>query len=114
MVPLTVLTSVLAVWFAFLGVGKAIGAAPMVERAAHVGFGLGVYRVIGALELAGVIGLLLGLMLPALGALAAAGFLLLLTGAVAAHLRAGDRLSAVVPAIVSALVVVGYLIALLR
>ncbi|MGW6909129.1 DoxX family protein [Streptomyces sp. NPDC054940] len=114
MVPLTVLTSLLAVWFAFLGVGKVMGTAAMAERAAHVGFGVGVYRVIGALELAGVIGLILGLTLPALGALAAAGFLLLLAGAVAAHLRAGDRLPAAAPAIVSALVVAAYLIVLFR
>ena len=40
------------------------------------------YRRIGALELAAAIGLLLGLLQPLIGALAAIGLLLLLTGAV--------------------------------
>ena len=108
---LPVLTAVLAVWFSLLGAGKVLGTGAMAERADHVRFSLGAYRAIGFLELAGVMGLLLGLVVPALGAAAAAGFLVLLAGAVAVHLRAGDRLPALAPAILSAVAVAAYLIA---
>ncbi|WP_200301084.1 DoxX family protein [Streptomyces adelaidensis] len=110
---LVVLTAVLALWFTSLGAGKVLGTPSMAERAAHVGVGLGAYRVIGLLELAGVIGLFLGWAVTGIGVAAAVGFLLLLVGAAAAHLRAGDRLPAVAPAFVSAALVVAYLIVLL-
>ncbi|MEU6352996.1 DoxX family protein [Streptomyces sp. NPDC047072] len=110
----TILTCLLALWFTLLSAGKLLGTAQMAERAAHLGFTVGGYRVIGALELAGVLGLFAGWSVTGLGIVAAAGFLLLLAGAVLAHLRAGDRLPAAAPAILSAVLVVAYLIALLQ
>ncbi|MER5791489.1 DoxX family protein [Streptomyces sp. NPDC059627] len=113
MIALFVLTSILAVWFVLLGAGKVLGLPAMAERAAHVGFTVGGYRIIGLLELAGVLGLFVGWMVTGVGVAAAAGFLLLLTGAALAHLRAGDRPPALVPVIVSAALVAGYLTVLL-
>ncbi|MEU4486745.1 DoxX family protein [Streptomyces purpurascens] len=113
-VALVIITSVLAVWFALLGTGKLLGLPAMAERAAHVGFSLGGYRIIGVLELASVIGLFAGWAVTGLGVAAAVGLLLLLTGAALAHLRAGDRLSALAPAIVSAALVVAYVIVLFQ
>lgn len=108
------LTSLLALFFTLLGAGKLLGTAQMAERAAHVGFTAGGFRVIGALEIAGVVGLFAGWAVTGLGVAAAAGFLLLLVGAVLAHLRAGDKLPAVVPSLVSAALVVAYLVFLLQ
>ncbi|WP_030620365.1 DoxX family protein [Streptomyces fulvoviolaceus] len=113
MTALVILTSVLAVWFTLLGTGKILGLPAMAERAAHAGFTVGAYRVIGVLELAGVISLFTGWAVTGIGVAAATGFLLLLTGAALAHLRAGDRLPALAPAIVSAALVAAYLIVLL-
>ena len=69
--------------FFALGSAKVLALAPMRARAAHLGFSTDAYRAIGALEIAGAAGVLLGLAVPPLGALAAVGLLLLLAGAVA-------------------------------
>ena len=86
---------VLAVVFVVAGVAKIGGALAMREAARHLGFSVGQYRVIGALELAGAIGLLVGLAVPAIGVAAAIGLGLLLIGAGAAHLVRRDRPSRV-------------------
>ena len=54
----------------------------MRARAEHVGFSVSAYRRIGLLEVLGVLGLLVGAFVPVIGALAAAGLLMLLGGAV--------------------------------
>ncbi|MFG3289083.1 DoxX family protein [Streptomyces sp. NPDC048179] len=113
MIPLIAITAVLALWFGLLGVGKVLGTSAMAERAAHVGFRIGTYRVIGILEVAGVIGLFIGWAVTGIGVAAAAGFLLLLAGAALAHLRAGDRWPAIAPAIITAALVAAYLVILL-
>ena len=66
-----VLAVVLAVVFGVAGTAK-IGGAPVMRTAAqHLGYSVDQYRVIGALELAGAIGLLVGLVAPAIGVVAA-------------------------------------------
>lgn len=96
----TTLSILIAAVFAFLGLAKLAAVQPMRERATHVGFGIPAYRRLGALELTGAVGLLTGLALPVIGLAAAIGFLLLLTGAVVAHVRAGDNVKAMIPALV--------------
>jgi hypothetical protein len=71
------------------------------------------YRRIGLLEIAGAIGLLLGAIQPLIGALASAGLLLLLGGAVSAHLRHGDGPHEFAPAVVGGVLVAAYVVALL-
>jgi hypothetical protein len=85
-----ILNVVLAV--AFLGTGaiKLIGNKTSMEMRDHVGVGAQLWRVIGALEVAGAVGLLAGLALPALGIVAAVALSLLLIGAMGAHLRTDD------------------------
>jgi len=56
---------------------------------------------------------LLGLVAPPLGAFAAVGLLLLLAGAVLAHLRNGDQPRLLTPALVAGLLVAAYLVILL-
>ncbi|RSD11782.1 DoxX family protein [Amycolatopsis eburnea] len=109
MIALSVLVA--AVFFLF-GAAKLFALAPMRERATHAGFSVGAYRGIGALEIAGAAGLLLGLTVPVLGALAGVGLLLLLAGALVTHVRNHDRGRDLVPALVCAVLVAGYLVAL--
>ena len=80
-----VVAVVLAVVFGVAGIAKVAGAPVMRTAARHLGFSVGQYRVIGALELAGAVGLLVGLVVPVIGVAAAIGLGLLLIGAGAAH-----------------------------
>ena len=103
------LAALIAVAFAVLGASKIRAVPSMRARAAHVGFSVGAYRRIGVLEVAGAAGLLVGLAIPALGVLAAAGLLLLMVGAVGAHLRRHDGLAEMAPALVVTVLLVAYL-----
>jgi len=86
----TVLAVVLAVVFGVTGVAKIVAAPVMRTAARHLGFTVGQYRIIGVLELAGALGLVVGLAVPGLGVAAAVGLGLLLIGAAAAHVRKHD------------------------
>ncbi|WP_235029213.1 DoxX family protein [Streptomyces sp. 3213.3] len=57
--------------------------------------------------------MVLGLAVPPLGGLAGAGLLLLLAGAVVVHLRKGDPVAELAPAVVCAVLVASYLAALI-
>ncbi|MFE0450269.1 DoxX family protein [Streptomyces sp. NPDC058914] len=96
----TVLAVVLAAVFLLVGVAKLAAVPAMREAAAHVGMTTTHYRLLGALEVAATIGLLAGLWITALGAAAAAGLVLLMTGALIVHLRAGHPASRCAPAVV--------------
>jgi uncharacterized membrane protein YphA (DoxX/SURF4 family) len=69
------------------------------DEATHLGIPRTGYVVIGALEIAAAIGLLVGLARPLLGIAAAGGLVLMMAGAVLTHLRAGDRTAAMAPAL---------------
>lgn len=71
----------------------------MLDEATHLGIPRTGYVVIGALELAAAAGLLAGLAVSPLGIAAAGGLVLMMTGAVISHLRAGDRAAALAPAL---------------
>lgn len=101
-----------ALIFVAVGSAKVAAVKPMRALAAEAGFSTTAYRGIGVLELAGALGLLVGAVAPAIGALAGAGLLLLLGGAVVTHLRNGDSPKKFVPAIFCGVLVVGYLVAL--
>ncbi len=103
------LAALIAVAFAVLGASKIRAVPSMQARAAHVGFSVGAYQRIGVLEVAGAAGILLGLAIPPLGLLAAAGLLLLMVGALGAHLRQHDGVAEVAPALVVSVLLVAYL-----
>lgn len=63
----------------------------MVEEAAHLGLPTGGYRLVGVAELAGAVGLVVGLFWAPPGIAAAGGLVLLMIGALVTHLRVGDR-----------------------
>ncbi|MFS8097719.1 DoxX family protein [Lentzea alba] len=104
-----VLAVLVALIFTALGVTKVLALPLARELATHSGFSVTAYRGIGALELAAATGVLLGLTQPLFGALAGVGLLLLLAGALITHLRNKDTLRQIAPALVCALLVIGYL-----
>ena len=110
MTATTILAGVLVIAFAAAGIAKLAAVPAMRARAAHVGMTVTAYRRIGILEILGVIGLLVGALVPIIGALAAVGLLLLLGGAVIAHLRTGDGPRELVPAVVLGLATLTFLI----
>jgi uncharacterized membrane protein YphA (DoxX/SURF4 family) len=70
--------------------GKLLGHPKMRQSAAHFGVPWPRYRLIGAAELAAAAGILVGLWWHPIGLAAAAGMILLLTGALITHRRAAD------------------------
>ncbi|WP_454194383.1 DoxX family protein [Nocardia sp. Marseille-Q1738] len=108
-----VLAVLLAVFFLLVGVSKVLAVGPMRERAAHAGFSVSTYRKVGALEIAAALGLLVGIVWWPIGAAAGVGLVLLMTGAVVVHRRTGDALPQFTPAVITGLIVVGYLVTVL-
>ncbi|HSP38587.1 MAG TPA: DoxX family protein [Frankiaceae bacterium] len=94
-----------------LGGAKVVGAPSMRLRAAHVGFTVDQYRPIGALEILAAAGLAVGFAVPLIGVLAACGLLVLMGGALVAHIKAGDGPQEIAPAVVVAVLVIAYLVA---
>jgi len=97
----TVIASILvALISAASGVPKIIGTAQTVEEAKHLGVPRIAYTIIGSLELAAAAALFAGLAVAPLGVAAAAGLVLMMTGAVASHARVGDTFAAMAPALI--------------
>jgi hypothetical protein len=91
MFPTTVVLSiVLALVLAPLGVFKIINHPKASEAAERIGLSLSQSRTIGVLEVSGVAGLLIGLAWAPIGIASAIGFILLLLGATAAHFKIHD------------------------
>ena len=110
MTATSILAGLLVVAFVALSSAKLAAVPAMRTRAEHLGFSVSAYRRIGALELLAAAGILVGAFVPVIGALAAVGLLLLLGGAVLAHLRNGDGVREVVPALVLGIVALTYLV----
>ena len=110
--PSIVLAALVTLIFTLLGTAKILAVPPMRHLASEAGFSVDAYRRLGVLEVAGAIGVAVGLAVPLLGSLAATGLLLLLAGALATHVRLGHGPQKYAPAIVCGLLVAGYLAAL--
>jgi len=106
----TLLAIALSTVFAVLGAARIAAVPAMRVKAANAGFDIDAYRRIGVLEVLGAAGLLVGLTEPFVGALAAAGLLLLLGGAVGAHLLHRDGPREAAPAVLLSLTAVAYLV----
>jgi hypothetical protein len=106
-VALVVLSVLLALGFLGLGGAKVLGVSQMADNARHLGYPLAAFKAVGAMEIGGAAGLLVGLYWPPLGIAASTGLLLLLAGAAASHLRAGDGIKEITPvALFAALLIV--------
>ena len=100
----TALGILLAVLFAVLGIAKLAAAPAMRAAAAHLGYPTDQYRAIGALEIAGAIGTVIGLKVAGIGIAAAVGLVLLMLGAAGAHAKNHDAAARIiVPTAVAAL-----------
>jgi DoxX-like family len=93
------------------GAAKAAAHPKMRNAAAHFGIAWRRYRLIGVAELAAAAGVLAGLWWHHLGMAAAAGMIVLLTGALIAHRRAGDTAKEAAPALIGLAVSIAYLAA---
>ena len=111
---LTVLTAVSAAVVTATGAAKLAAVPDMRSRADHLGFSVGGFRAIGALELAGAAGLVTGLAWAPIGIAAAVGLVAMMGGAVVAHVRAGDRPVDAGPALVVGAAVVAVLVLQVR
>ncbi|UJW33961.1 DoxX family protein [Saccharothrix sp. AJ9571] len=106
------LSVVLAAVFCAAGGSKLAGAPAMRQSAAHLRVTPARDRLVGALELAAVAGLLIGFWVVWLGIAASAGLVLLMAGAVVVHLRVRDQLGRYLPALVLGLLAAGNVVLL--
>jgi DoxX-like protein len=92
-------TVICALLFLATAAGKLTGYAASLEIRDHLAIPALRWQQIGLLEVAGALGVLIGLALRPLGIAAAAGLVLLSLGAIATHVRAGDKPAAALPAV---------------
>jgi hypothetical protein len=95
-----IVTLLLAALFTFSASIKLLGVSRSLAIRDHLGVKPLQWRLIGALELAGVAGVLVGLAWPQIGIAAAIGLALLSIGAIAFHIKASDRVVDMVPAVI--------------
>jgi hypothetical protein len=108
----TTLAILLALVFALFGVAKLAALPAMRVASAHLGYTADQYRVIGVLELAGALGVVVGVQVAGIGVAAAVGLVLLMLGAAGAHVKNHDAASRVVVPLVVAGIAAAYLISL--
>jgi DoxX-like family len=95
-----IVTLLLAALFTFSASIKLLGVSRSLAIRDHLGVKPLQWRLIGALELAGVAGVLVSLAWPPIGIAAAIGLALLSIGAIAFHIKASDRVVDMVPAVI--------------
>ncbi|HXB89151.1 DoxX family protein [Mycobacterium sp.] len=95
-----IVTALLAALFGFAGLIKVVGLRQSLAIRDHLGVKPGQWRLVGLLELAGVAGVLVGLVWPPIGIAAAIGLALLVLGAIVFHVRASDSVADTAPAVI--------------
>jgi hypothetical protein len=95
-----IVTLLLAALFTFSSSIKLLGVSRSLAIRDHLGVKPMQWRLIGVLELAGVAGVLVGLLWSPIGIAAAIGLALLSVGAIAFHVRASDRAADTAPAVI--------------
>ena len=100
MIAKVIVTALLAALFTFSSLIKLVGVRQSLEIRDHLNVKPTQWRVIGLLELAGVVGVLAGLAWPPIGVAAAVGLALLLLGAIIFHVRAADKAADIAPAVI--------------
>lgn len=94
MFVLTVILSLIAAAvFGTAGVGKLAGSRQVTDVMDRVRVGPALRGAIGVLEILAAVGVIVGLWVEWIGIVAAIGLILLMIGAIAYHVRAGDRSS---------------------
>jgi len=95
-----ILSALLTLAFLGAGVGKLRRAEPVTGTLESLGVTPGLQKTIGALEVLGAFGVLVGLWFRPLGVAAAVGLAFMMIGAVLFHLRARDTMNNTVGALV--------------
>jgi hypothetical protein len=95
-----IVTVLLAALFSFSSLIKLFGVRQSLAIRDHLGVEPVQWRLIGLLELAGVAGVLVGLVWPPIGVAAAIGLALLVLGAIVFHGRAHDSAADTAPAVI--------------
>ncbi len=95
-----IVTALLAALFGFASLIKIAGLRQSLAIRDHLGVKPVQWRLIGLLELAGVAGVLVGLVWPPIGVAAAIGLALLVLGAIGFHVRASDSVADTAPAVI--------------
>lgn len=93
-------SALLAVAFGGAGYAKVTEQQPMLDTAEHLGYENDEFKLIGALELAGAGGVLVGQKAPLVGAASSAGLTVAMALAVSEHLAADDEPKDYAPAAV--------------
>lgn len=86
----TVLAIVTGALFLVTGGVKVLGVRQSLEIRDHFGMSPGLWRIVGTLETAGAVGVLIGIGVPALGVAAAVGLMALMLGAIVNRLKVKD------------------------
>ncbi len=86
----TVLAIVTGALFLVTGGVKVLGVKQSLEIRDHFGMQPGLWRIVGTLEMAGAVGVLVGIAVPGLGVAAAVGLACLMLGAIASRVRVKD------------------------
>lgn len=97
-IALVIVASLLGVAAAASGLGKLAKKPAVVEQLAGLGVAASAIPVLGLIEIAGTIGLIVGIWVAPLGSAAAIGFVLYFLGAVLAHVRHHDKAKDLAPA----------------
>ncbi len=106
-IPIIVVQVVLGLLFVLIGSMTVAGRKMFVENFRRFGYPQWFRVVTGSLEVLGGLGLLIGIWLPWLAALASAGLALVMLGAVSTHLRIREPLQKIaLPIVMGALAVV--------
>lgn len=107
-----ILAAVLGGSFIMSGFAKLAGVGQVDTNRQHLGIDPGLWRAIGALDILGGLGVLLGLLadLPVIGVLAAVGLIGMTIGAVFYHQKAGDSIKQWLPAVVVGSLAIFYII----
>jgi DoxX-like family len=100
MIAEVIVTALLAVLFTFSSLIKLVGVRQSLAIRDHLGVKPMQWRVVGLLELTGVVGVLAGLAWAPIGVAAAVGLALLLLGAITFHVRAADSTADMAPAVI--------------
>ena len=96
-----VLSVLLALGFGQVGASKVLTASDkMVAALGRLGLSTGLIRVVGALEMLGAAGLVIGLWIGPLGIAAAIGLALLMIGAMIYHIKARDTAKNTIPPLI--------------
>jgi uncharacterized membrane protein YphA (DoxX/SURF4 family) len=104
-IAITVLSALLTVAFLGSGALKLVGAKQSLQMRDQLHVGAQQWQLVGALEVAGALGLTAGFVVPVLGIAAAIGLALLMVGGIVTHARAHDLRNAAPAALLLVLAV---------